>query len=66
MRSRSKLAMLVATAVVAIAVPVASANAALSVPYGSAAIIKGELGELYTPATVAGANTGCKPRKAHP
>jgi pimeloyl-ACP methyl ester carboxylesterase len=58
--------MLVATAVVAIVVPVASANAALPVPYGSTAVIQGELGELYTPATVAGANTGCKPSKAHP
>jgi pimeloyl-ACP methyl ester carboxylesterase len=66
MRSTSRLAMLVSTAAVAIAVPVANANAALPVPYGSAAVAQGELGELNAPNMVAGANTGCKPSKAHP
>src|SRR3984885_12270232 len=66
MRSRSRLAMLVSTAAGAIAAPAAPANAPPPAPLRRAAVTQGELGELSTPNMVAGANTGCKPSKAHP
>src|SRR5579875_2933861 len=44
----------------------AVAAAQYPVPFGNEAILDGALGALFHPASVAGANTGCKPSAAHP
>jgi triacylglycerol esterase/lipase EstA (alpha/beta hydrolase family) len=43
-----------------------SASAQYPVPFGLEAVVDGAIGELFHPAAVAGANTGCRPSAAHP
>jgi triacylglycerol esterase/lipase EstA (alpha/beta hydrolase family) len=65
LKIRTLLVAAVALAAVVAAMP-ASAGAALSVPYGSAALAEAAWNETWDPTALEGGNNGCKPSAAHP
>lgn len=63
---RTRLVLLAATALIALAATTASAGASLYVPYGSEAIAEAAWNETWDPTALSGGNNNCKPSAAHP